>query len=93
MALVRDAANMALVVAAMDADFGTPRRAAERAGAMALISPENKARRARAARRGTLVRCINKTLEDKDAEDRRSEGRAPAGKGKCRQTWYKRSAL
>ena len=88
--MARNAANMALVVAATDTEFCTPRRATERAGATALISPKNVARRARVARRGALVCHVDETLEDKDTKDRRSKGgafstggggkTAPAGK-------------
>ena len=65
---------MALVVVAINAEFGTPRGAAERAEVTALISPENGAQRTRAARRGALVRFIHETPEDKETKDRRSEG-------------------
>ena len=59
---------MALVVAAMDAESGTPCGAANLARVAAVILPENAARRARAARRGASVRRVNKAQEEEDTE-------------------------
>ena len=78
--LARDASNMAAVVAAMDAEFGTPRGVAEHADLATLVSPENGARRARAARRGASLRRVVATTNNKDTKERRSEGGAcPTG--------------
>ena len=43
--------------------------------------PENAARRARVARRGALVRRVDKAQEEEDAEEGRSEGVAPSNGG------------
>ena len=78
----RNATNMVLVVAAMDAEFGTPCRVANQARATAIISPENAVQRAREARRGALVHCVDKTQGEEDVEDGRSKGVAsPNGRG------------
>ena len=76
----RDAPNMAAVVAAKDAEFGTPRGVAEHADPTTLVSLENGARQARAARRGASLRRVVATPNDEDTEERRSEGGAcPTG--------------
>ena len=79
--MAHNALKMALVVAAMNAEFGTPRGAAERAGATALILLENVARRAHAERRGASVRRADETPKEKDAKDRRKEGGAFSTRG------------
>ena len=90
-ASMRNATNMASVIAEMDAESSMPRG-----------QPEKAARRARAARRGALVRCIDEAQEEDDAEGREEQGRSPlqqrgrrteaADKGKRTQTRYRRLA-
>ena len=63
-ALGHDTMTMATVVAAMNAEFGTPLNAANQARKAEEALLEQAARQARASRRRALVGRVDKTQED-----------------------------
>ena len=74
---LHDAMIMATAVEVLGADLRKPRKAANKARAVARDSPVKAARRVSAARRGTSVLHVNETQEEASTAEEADEGKAP----------------
>ena len=90
--LPHDATTMATAVEALGVEFGTPREASNEGRAVAWDSLVHTVRQARAARRGTLVLCINEMQEEAVITGGLDKGKAPPDTREEPRQWAKLGA-
>ena len=76
MAALRNMLNMAVIMEAMGAEFGTLREAANQARVAVQMSLEKTMRQAREARRGALAQKVNNMQKEEEVAEEMDRDRA-----------------